>query len=219
MKKAREIMVKDNGVSLSVIKRLPKYYRYLESINDKGIVRVSSKELSEITGLTASQIRQDLNHYGCFGQQGYGYNVKDLMDELSKIIGVDKEYQMVLIGYGNIGHALYQYESFKTLGYKFSAVFDKDPNKNATADLKIEDIDNLTDYLKNNKVDIGIIATPKEASQEICDILCDGDVRGIWNFSPVDLKTKNGVVLENVHLDESLFTLTYFINSPQDYNF
>lgn len=212
-------MVKDDGVSLSVIKRLPKYYRYLESINDKGIVRVSSKELSEITGLTASQIRQDLNHYGCFGQQGYGYNVKDLMDELSKIIGVDKEYQMVLIGYGNIGHALYQYESFKTLGYKFSAVFDKDPNKNATADLKIEDIDNLTDYLKNNKVDIGIIATPKEASQEICDILCDGDVRGIWNFSPVDLKTKNGVVLENVHLDESLFTLTYFINSPQDYNF
>lgn len=212
-------MVKDNGVSLSVIKRLPKYYRYLESINDKGIVRVSSKELSEITGLTASQIRQDLNHYGCFGQQGYGYNVRDLMDELSKIIGVDKEYHMVLIGYGNIGHALYQYESFKTLGYKFSAVFDKEPNKNVPADLKIEDIENLATYLENNKVDIGIIATPKEASQEICDILCEGNVKGIWNFSPVDLKTKNGVVLENVHLDESLFTLTYFINSPQDYNF
>lgn len=212
-------MVKDNGVSLSVIKRLPKYYRYLESINDKGIVRVSSKELSEITGLTASQIRQDLNHYGCFGQQGYGYNVRDLMDELSKIIGVDKEYHMVLIGYGNIGHALYQYESFKTLGYKFSAVFDKEPNKNVPDDFKIEDIENLATYLENNKVDIGIIATPKEASQEICDILCEGNVKGIWNFSPVDLKTKNGVVLENVHLDESLFTLTYFINSPQDYNF
>ena len=212
-------MVKDNGVSLSVIKRLPKYYRYLESINDKGIVRVSSKELSEITGLTASQIRQDLNHYGCFGQQGYGYNVRDLMDELSKIIGVDKEYHMVLIGYGNIGHALYQYESFKTLGYKFSAVFDKEPNKNVPDDFKIEDIDNLATYLENNKVDIGIIATPKEASQDICDILCEGNVKGIWNFSPVDLKTKNGVVLENVHLDESLFTLTYFINSPQDYNF
>ncbi|WP_073997308.1 redox-sensing transcriptional repressor Rex [Anaerococcus urinomassiliensis] len=212
-------MVKDNGVSLSVIKRLPKYYRYLESINDKGIVRVSSKELSEITGLTASQIRQDLNHYGCFGQQGYGYNVRDLMDELSKIIGVDKEYHMVLIGYGNIGHALYQYESFKTLGYKFSAVFDKEPNKNVPDDFKIEDIENLATYLENNKVDIGIIATPKEASQDICDILCEGNVKGIWNFSPVDLKTKNGVVLENVHLDESLFTLTYFINSPQDYNF
>ena len=182
-------------------------------------MRVSSKELSEITGLTASQIRQDLNHYGCFGQQGYGYNVRDLMDELSKIIGVDKEYHMVLIGYGNIGHALYQYESFKTLGYKFSAVFDKEPNKNVPDDFKIEDIENLATYLENNKVDIGIIATPKEASQDICDILCEGNVKGIWNFSPVDLKTKNGVVLENVHLDESLFTLTYFINSPQDYNF
>lgn len=209
-------MARENGVSLSVIKRLPKYYRYLESINDRGIVRVSSKELSEITGLTASQIRQDLNHYGCFGQQGYGYNVKELMDELSKIIGVDKDYSMVLIGYGNIGHALYQYKTFKDLGYAFSAVFDKEAKD---GDVDIRPIEELEDYLKNNKVDIGIIATPKEVSQEICDILCDGNVDGIWNFSPLDLKTKNGVVLENVHLDESLFTLTYFINSPEDFNY
>ena len=209
-------MARENGVSLSVIKRLPKYYRYLESINDRGIVRVSSKELSEITGLTASQIRQDLNHYGCFGQQGYGYNVKELMDELSKIIGVDKDYSMVLIGYGNIGHALYQYKTFRDLGYEFSAVFDKEAKD---GDVDIRPIEELEDYLKNNKVDIAIIATPKEVSQEICDILCDGNVDGIWNFSPLDLKTKNGVVLENVHLDESLFTLTYFINSPEDLNY
>lgn len=209
-------MAKENGVSLSVIKRLPKYYRYLESINDRGIVRVSSKELSEITGLTASQIRQDLNHYGCFGQQGYGYNVKELMDELSKIIGVDKQYNMVLIGYGNIGHALYQYKTFRDLGYTFTAVFDKET---CNKEIEVKDIDELSDYLKNNKVDIGIIATPKEASQDVCDVLCDGEVMGIWNFSPVDLKTKNGVVLENVHLDESLFTLTYFINSPEDFNY
>ena len=209
-------MVKENGVSLSVIKRLPKYYRYLESINDRGIVRVSSKELSEITGLTASQIRQDLNHYGCFGQQGYGYNVKELMDELSKIIGVDKEYNLVLIGYGNIGHALYQYKTFNDLGYKFTAVFDKNTDN---YDIEVKNIDELSDYLANNKVDIGIIATPKEVGQEVCDTLCEGEVAGIWNFSPVDLKTKNGVVLENVHLDESLFTLTYFINSPEDFNY
>ncbi len=215
----RKEMAKGNGVSLSVIKRLPKYYRYLESINDRGIVRVSSKELSDITGLTASQIRQDLNHYGCFGQQGYGYNVKELMEELSKIIGVDKSYSMVLIGYGNIGHALYQYKSFKELGYTIDAVFDKNPEKKSTAGVQVRNIDELADYLKDNKVDIGIITTPKEAAQEISDTLCDGDVKGIWNFSPVDLKTKNGVVLENVHLDESLFTLTYFINSPQDYNY
>ncbi|WP_297281539.1 redox-sensing transcriptional repressor Rex [uncultured Anaerococcus sp.] len=209
-------MAKENAVSLSVIKRLPKYYRYLESINDRGIVRVSSKELSDITGLTASQIRQDLNHYGCFGQQGYGYNVKELMDELSKIIGVDKQYNMVLVGYGNIGHALYQYKTFRDLGYKFTAVFDKDTTN---GEVEVRDIDELRDYLKNNKVDIGIISTPKEASQEICDILCEENVSGIWNFSPVDLKTKNGVVLENVHLDESLFTLTYFINSPEDFKY
>lgn len=212
-------MAKESGVSLSVIKRLPKYYRYLESINDKGIVRVSSKELSEITGLTASQIRQDLNHYGCFGQQGYGYNVRELMDELSKIIGVDKNYKMVLVGFGNIGHALYKYRSFKDLGYEFVAVFDKEPDNFKDTDVLVTDIEKLPEYLSNNKIDIGIIATPKEAAQDISDMLCEGNVKGIWNFSPVDLKTSNGVVLENVHLDESLFTLTYFINSPEDFNY
>ena len=148
-------MAKDNGVSLSVIKRLPKYYRYLESINDRGIVRVSSKELSEITGLTASQIRQDLNHYGCFGQQGYGYNVRELMDELSKIIGVDKEYKMVLVGFGNIGHALFQYKSFKDLGYHIDAVFDleaKDATENDPEVNKIVDqINEIVANLKTGK--------------------------------------------------------------------
>ncbi|WP_296126268.1 redox-sensing transcriptional repressor Rex [uncultured Anaerococcus sp.] len=205
------------NISLSVIKRLPKYYRYLESINEKGIIRVSSKELSEITGLTASQIRQDLNHFGCFGQQGYGYNVKELIGELSKIIGVDKKYKIVLIGYGNIGHALYQYKSFRDLGYDFEAVFDKEEFTHE--ELKVQKIDDLKDFLKNNKVDIGIIATPKTVAQEIADILCDAGIKGIWNFSPVDLKVKNGVVIESVHLDESLFTLTYFMNSPEDFIF
>ena len=205
------------NISLSVIKRLPKYYRYLESINEKGIIRVSSKELSEITGLTASQIRQDLNHFGCFGQQGYGYNVKELIGELSKIIGVDKEYKIVLIGYGNIGHALYQYKSFRDLGYDFEAVFDKEEFTHE--ELKVQKIDDLKDFLEKNKVDIGIIATPKTVAQEIADILCDGGIKGIWNFSPVDLKVKNGVVIESVHLDESLFTLTYFMNSPEDFIF
>lgn len=214
-------MTKQN-ISLSVIKRLPKYYRYLESINEKGIIRVSSKELSEITGLTASQIRQDLNHFGCFGQQGYGYNVSELIDELSKIIGVDKTYSMILVGFGNIGHALYKYRSFRDLGYEFKAVFDKNPDSISDAtkdDIEILDAKKLRDYLKENKIDIGIIATPKEAAQELADILCEGGVKGIWNFSPVDLKVKNNVVIESVHLDESLFTLTYFMNSPEDFIF
>ncbi|MCI7238936.1 MAG: redox-sensing transcriptional repressor Rex [Anaerococcus sp.] len=212
-------MSKQN-ISLSVIKRLPKYYRYLESINDKGIIRVSSKELAEITGLTASQIRQDLNHFGCFGQQGYGYNVKDLIEELSKIIGVNERYSMLLIGFGNIGHALYQYKSFSELGYEIKAVFDKNTDiESEDNDLEVRSIDTLKDYLEENKIDIGIIATPKNAAQEVCDILCDGKVRGIWNFTPVDLRVKNGTVLESVHLDESLFTLTYFMNSPKDFVF
>lgn len=211
-------MSKQN-ISLSVIKRLPKYYRYLESINEKGIIRVSSKELSEITGLTASQIRQDLNHFGCFGQQGYGYNVAELIEELSKIIGVDKSYKIVLLGYGNIGHALYQYKSFRDLGYEFEAVFDKDYEKLTTDKLKVRDIDELEDFLDKNDIDIGIIATPKTVAQDIADVLCEGGVKGIWNFSPVDLKVKNGVVIESVHLDESLFTLTYFMNSPEDFIF
>lgn len=215
-------MKKESNVSLSVIKRLPKYYRYLEAINEKGIVRVSSKELSQITGLTASQIRQDLNHYGCFGQQGYGYNVKELIDELSKIIGVDKKYKMVLIGYGNIGHALYKYKGFPELGYEITAVFDKDvdaASRREDDDVEIIDIKNLGKYLEENEVDIGIITIPRDDAQEVSDILCDGGIKGIWNFAPVDLKVKDGVVIESVHLDESLFTLTYFINSPQDFNF
>ena len=207
------------NISLSVIKRLPKYYRYLESINEKGIIRVSSKELSDITGLTASQIRQDLNHFGCFGQQGYGYNVKELIDELSKIIGVDKDYKLILIGYGNIGHALYQYKSFSDLGYRFEAVFDKEAMVVSENDLEVRDVNELGEFLANNKIDIGIIATPKEVAQEVADVLCEGGIRGIWNFSPVDLKVSNGVVIESVHLDESLFTLTYFMNSPEDFIF
>lgn len=207
------------NISLSVIKRLPKYYRYLESINEKGIIRVSSKELSDITGLTASQIRQDLNHFGCFGQQGYGYNVKELIDELSKIIGVDKDYKLILVGYGNIGHALYQYKSFADLGYEFEAVFDKEEKVISDSDLEVRNVDGLGEFLANNKIDIGIIATPKEVAQDVADILCEGGVKGIWNFSPVDLKVSNGVVIESVHLDESLFTLTYFMNSPEDFIF
>ena len=207
------------NISLSVIKRPPKYYRYLESINEKGIIRVSSKELSDITGLTASQIRQDLNHFGCFGQQGYGYNVKELIDELSKIIGVDKDYKLILVGYGNIGHALYQYKSFSDLGYEFEAVFDKEAAVLSDNNLEVRSVDTLGEFLADNKIDIGIIATPKEVAQEVADVLCEGGVKGIWNFSPVDLKVSNGVVIESVHLDESLFTLTYFMNSPEDFIF
>lgn len=213
-------MRRQSSVSLSVIRRLPKYYRYLKVINDKSIVRVSSKELSEITGFTASQIRQDLNHYGCFGQQGYGYNVKDLMGEIAKIIGVDKDYNMILVGFGNIGHALYQYYTGKNYGYKIVEVFDKYPEKvqDKILNQKIRQIGELESYLEKNSVDIGIIATPEASAQEICDIMCANGVRGIWNYAPIDIQVSGDTVMEKVHLDESLFTLTYFINNPEDFD-
>lgn len=212
-------MKKNNGISISVIKRLPKYFRYLGTIADKGIVRVSSKELSQITGLTASQIRQDLNHYGCFGQQGYGYNVKELIDELSKILGIDREYKCIIVGYGNIGKALYQYKGFGEAGYEFKAIFDHDIENIHEENVEVLQSDQLKDYLSKNDIDIAILSIPKKEAQKVCDVLCESGIKGIWNFVPEDLKTSNGVVLENVHLDESLYTLTYFINNPDDFTF
>ncbi|MDO4593745.1 MAG: redox-sensing transcriptional repressor Rex [Tissierellia bacterium] len=214
-------MKKNNSVSISVIKRLPKYFRYLNTIADKGIVRVSSKELSEITGLTASQIRQDLNHYGCFGQQGYGYNVRELIDELANILGINRQYSVILVGFGNLGRALYNYQGFRNSGYSFKAIFDRKPEiiEGIEKDVEVFPADHLKEYLKRHKIDIAILAIPKENAQDVCDTLCEGNIKGIWNFVPDDLKTKNNVVLENVHLDESLFTLTYFMNNPNDFNF
>lgn len=206
-------------VSLAVVKRLPKYYRYLGMIAERGIIRVSSQELSNITGLTASQIRQDLNHFGGFGQQGYGYNVEELKGEIEKIIGIDKSYKAIVIGMGNIGHAIFNYRGFQTSGFRVKALFDRNPEKIGTKvnELEVRDVKTLPEYLNNEEVDIAILAIPEETAQEVCDILVEGGIGGIWNFASADLKLPDEVVLENVHLDESLFTLTYYMNNLKDY--
>lgn len=207
-------------VSLAVVKRLPKYYRYLGLISDKGIIRVSSQELSRITGLTASQIRQDLNHFGGFGQQGYGYNVEELKSEIEKIIGIDKSYKAVIIGMGNIGQAIYKYKGFnEASGFKIVGLFDKgkDIVDKTIHGIKINDIKNLSKLLEKEEVDIAVLSVTSDSAQEICDILVEGNIKGIWNFAPIDLKLPKNVVLENVHLDESLFTLTYYMNNLKDY--
>ncbi|MDL2311071.1 redox-sensing transcriptional repressor Rex [Peptostreptococcaceae bacterium OttesenSCG-928-C18] len=207
-------------VSLAVVKRLPKYYRYLGLIADKGIIRVSSQELSKITGLTASQIRQDLNHFGGFGQQGYGYNVEELKSEIEKIIGIDKSYKAIIVGMGNIGQAIYKYRGFnEASGFKIMGLFDKDKaviGKTING-LKVTDISNLSKFLKKEDIDMAVLAVPAESAQETCDSLVEGNIKGIWNFAPIDLKLPKDVVLENVHLDESLFTLTYYMNNLKDY--
>lgn len=207
-------------VSLAVVKRLPKYYRYLGLISDRGIIRVSSQELSRITGLTASQIRQDLNHFGGFGQQGYGYNVEELKNEIEKIIGIDKSYNAIVLGMGNIGQAIYKYPGFsENSGFNIVGLFDVDKNLVGKTILgnKIQHIEKLKTFLKEQKVDIAVLSTPTEVAQELCDILVEGNVKGIWNFASLDLKLPKSVVLENVHLDESLFTLTYYLNNLEDY--
>lgn len=212
-------MAQRNRVSLAVVKRLPKYYRYLGMIADKGIIRVSSQELSNITGLTASQIRQDLNHFGGFGQQGYGYNVEELKNEIEKIIGIDKSYKAIIIGVGNIGRAILNYRGFQNSGFNIVGLFDhaEDLVGKTITGLKVTDISDLESFMKEEEADIAVIAIPASEAQQVCEILVDGGIKGIWNFAPIDLKLPKKVVLENVHLDESLYTLTYYMNNLKDY--
>ena len=213
-------MSRNQKVSSAVVRRLPKYYRYLKFIGSKGIVRVSSQELSNITGLTASQIRQDLNHFGGFGQQGYGYNVEELTKEIEKIIGIDKEYKAIVVGTGNVGKAITLYAEFKKSGFNIVGLFDKSESLVGTKidDLEIMDIFQLTEFQKNHKPEIAILAAPGEVAQDLCDTLVDNGIQGIWNFAPIDLKLPEEIVLEDVHLDESLYTLIYYINNINDYD-
>ncbi|MEB3429812.1 redox-sensing transcriptional repressor Rex [Citroniella saccharovorans] len=203
-------------VSKAVVKRLPKYYRYLKQIKSKGIVRVSSSELSQITGLTPSQIRQDLNHFGGFGQQGYGYNVEELIGELQNILGMTVKYNAIILGAGNIGQAIAQYTGLSDTKFNITAIFDKSKKLvgKKISDIEVNPIDYLEPYLKKNDVHIAIIAVPLESAQELADICMDNGVKGIWNYAPLDLKVREGVRVENVHLDDSLFTLTFYLTNP-----
>lgn len=213
-------MKKGNKVSMAVIRRLPKYYRYLGELMESDVKRISSQQLSQLTGFTASQIRQDLNNFGGFGQQGYGYNVEDLHTQLGKILGLDRVYKTVIIGAGNLGHAIANYRSFEEEGFKVQAIFDADPRVIGTEirGIKVRDVKELEDFVKENQIEIGIICTPKVVSQEIADKLVNGGVKGIWNFAPADLRVPEDVVVENVHLNESLFTLSYMLKEKMDEN-
>lgn len=201
------------NISMAVIRRLPKYYRYLGELLNKGIARISSQELSTLTGFTASQIRQDLNNFGGFGQQGYGYNVSELYRELGKILGLDKVYNAVIAGAGNLGQAVANYRGFEDAGFKVLSLFDKNPKIIGLKirDIEIRDVDLMENFIKENNVEIGIITTPKENAQDIANTYAKSGLRGIWNFAPADLKVPENIVVENVHLNESLFILSYFL--------
>lgn len=205
------IKMKNDKISIAVIKRLPRYYRYLGDLLENGITRISSGDLSRKMKVTASQIRQDLNKFGCFGQQGYGYNVEMLYEEIKKILGLDRTYNLIIIGGGNLGQALANYANFDKRGFKFIAIFDKNPRLVGLNihGLEILDVADLPSFLQKNKVDIAVLTLPKNNATKISPILVENGIKGIWNFSHVDLNTPDDVVVENVHLTDSLMTLSY----------
>ncbi len=207
-------MDKKKNISMAVIKRLPKYYRYLQELKNNDVDRISSKELSEKIGFTASQIRQDLNCFGDFGQQGYGYNVKELYDQIKNILGLKKEYNTIIIGAGNIGQAIANYINFQKIGFTLTSIFDINPKLFGLKirDIEISDIDTLDSFLKKHTVDIAIICVPSKNAQSICEVIVKNGVKGIWNFAPIDLNTPENVIVENVHLSESLLTLSCLLN-------
>lgn len=209
--------MKNAKISNAVIKRLPRYRRYLIELKKKGVEKISSKEFSSLIGYTASQIRQDLNNFGGFGQQGYGYSVDSLYDEISAILGLDKEYRMVIMGAGNLGQAIAKYTNFHKQGFKIYGVFEVDPNLIGTdlGGLEIMDYENIVEFVEEENIDIGIICVSQENAQEVADKLSFAGVKGLWNFAPTDLEVPKHVALENVHLSDSLHSLAYHMNDIQ----
>lgn len=202
-------------ISQAVIKRLPRYYRYLGDLLENDVIRTSSKELSERMGVTASQIRQDLNNFGEFGQQGYGYNVEYLYTSIGKILGLEKEYNIIIIGVGNLGQALANYIEFERKGFKVKGLFDVNPRLIGmiVRDIEIRDVSEIERFMQENSVDIAVLTLPKQKAPEMAVNLEKWGVKGIWNFAPIDLHSSSDkVCIENVHLSESLMTLSYAIN-------
>ena len=198
-------------ISKAVIKRLPRYYRYLGELLEDNVERISSNDLSKKMRVTASQIRQDLNNFGGFGQQGYGYNVKYLYTEIGKILGLDSVHPMIIVGDGNLGQALANYVEFEKRGFKLVGIFDVNPVLEGIAvrGIEIQMISDLPFFLKENNVEIAILTLPKNKAIDMADILIENGIKAIWNFAHVDLDTPDGVIVENVHLSESLMTLSY----------
>ena len=198
-------------ISKAVIKRLPRYYRYLGELLEDNVERISSNDLSKKMRVTASQIRQDLNNFGGFGQQGYGYNVKYLYTEIGKILGLDTVHPMIIVGAGNLGQALANYVEFEKRGFKLVGIFDVNPVLEGIAvrGIEIQMISDLPFFLKENNVEIAILTLPKNKAIDMADILIENGIKAIWNFAHVYLDTPDGVIVENVHLSESLMTLSY----------
>lgn len=203
--------MEEKGISQAVISRLPRYFRYLGELKDEGVERVSSQELSEIMQVTASQIRQDFNNFGGFGQQGYGYNVEYLYDEIGKILGLNIKHHLVLIGAGNLGQALANYMDFERRGFVICGIFDVNASLigKKVRDIEVMSMEHLETFVKEHNIDIGILTVPKSAAVDVADRLVQCGIKAIWNFAHIDLDLPEGVLVENVHLSDSLMKLSY----------
>ena len=205
--------MEEKEISQAVISRLPRYFRYLGELKDEGVERISSQELSELMKVTASQIRQDFNNFGGFGQQGYGYSVEYLYKEIGKILGLDEKHNFIIIGAGNLGQALGNYLNFERRGFIFRGMFDKNPalvGKDVRG-VKVMPMEEMERFVKENDIDIAVLTIPKSGAEEVAERLVANGIRAIWNFAHVDLNVPEGIQVENVHLSDSLMKLSYNI--------
>ena len=203
--------MESKGISQAVIGRLPRYFRYLGGLKDEGVERISSQELSELMKVTASQIRQDFNNFGGFGQQGYGYNVEFLYKEIGKILGLDKTHHLIIIGAGNLGQALGNYMNFERRGFLLKGIFDKNPALygKKVREIEVQPMEKVEEFVRENEVDIAVLTIPKTSAVEVAEILVANGIKAIWNFAHVDLNVPEGIQVENVHLSDSLMKLSY----------
>ena len=206
--------MEEREISQAVIRRLPKYYRYLGELLENGVERISSNDLSKRMKVTASQIRQDLNNFGGFGQQGYGYNVKYLYTEIGKILGFEQNHNIIIIGAGNLGQALANYADFEKRGFILKGIFDVNPTLTGISirGVPVRMMDELESFIKENYIEIGVLTIPKAKAVDVANELVNNGVRAIWNFAHIDLNLPENVIVENVHLSESLMRLSYNIS-------
>jgi len=206
--------VENKEISQAVIGRLPRYFRYLGELKDEGIERISSQELSDIMKVTASQIRQDFNNFGGFGQQGYGYKVEYLYEEIGRILGLDMTHNLIIIGAGNLGQALANYMNFERRGFLFRGIFDNNPALygKKIREMEVKPMEEMESFVRENHIDIAVLTIPKTGARAVAERLVDNGIRGIWNFAHIDLNVPKQIQVENVHLSDSLMKLAYNIN-------
>ncbi len=197
------------NISEAVIRRLPRYYRYLSGLEAEGEERVSSSKMSKDLDLNASQIRRDLNCFGGFGQQGYGYSVSKLRSEVERILGLDQNYSVVIVGAGNIGQALIKYYNGAKKGFNIVKIFDANENMvgSTVSGIEVMHLHDIAEFCESTRVDIGVICTPKESAQDVADALVGAGIKGLWNFAPADVLVREGIAVENIYLNDSLYVL------------